>query len=767
MKRIGVLTSGGDAPGMNAAVRAVVRQALDLNIEVYAIYEGYRGMIDGGDQIRPMNWRSVGGILGKGGTIIGSARCTDFQTIEGRQKAAQNLIDNQLEGLVIIGGDGSLSGANILCKEWAELVHALRKQKKITAKQAEKHHFLGIVGLAGSIDNDMFGTDMTIGADTALHRITDALDAIGSTAASHQRSFVVEVMGRDAGYLATMSALASGADWALIPESPPDLDKWESKMCEVLQAGRDIGRRDSIVIVAEGAVDRQGKPITSDRVRKILEEKLGEDTRVTILGHVQRGGSPTAFDRNLSTLLGTKAVDVLTNMQADSPAQLIGMQGNRIVASNLMECVNKTRAVNEAITNLEFEKAMDLRGDNFKEAFRTLRTLVRALPHDPQPGKPRLKIGILNAGAPAPGMNTAVRAAARIGLDNGHHMLGIYNGFDGLIEGNIEEFDWMSVNGMAPLGGAELGANRKIPEKSDFYAIARAIEENEIQALLVIGGWSAYNAVNKIYEQRPNFPAFNIPIVCIPASINNNLPGTELSVGADTALNNIIDAVDKIKQSAVASRRCFVVEVMGRYCGYLALMSALATGAERVYLHEEGLTLRDLQRDVDMLNSGFSQGKPLGLMIRNERVSDVYDTNFTRALLDNEGGDLFEVRQSVLGHLQQGGNPTPFDRVLATRYAVKCIEYLETQAALPKPDAAAVGIVQSGYQFTPFNRLLEDYNLKYQRPNDQWWMALQPIARMLSQPSPGFYQRLEKEEMQEYTNGESTGALVASLSVAD
>lgn len=739
MKRIGVLTSGGDAPGMNAAVRAVVRKALDIGIEIYAIYEGYRGMIDGGDQIKPMNWRSVGGILGKGGTVIGSARCLEFQTTEGRQKAALNLIQNEIEGLVVIGGDGSLSGANVLREEWRDLVATLLDQQKITAQQAEAHQFLGVVGLPGSIDNDMFGTDMTIGADTALHRITDAVDAIGSTAASHQRAFVIEVMGRDAGYLAAMSALASGADWALIPESPPNVDDWEAKMCEVLKTGREIGRRDSIVIVAEGAVDRNGEPITCERVQHILEERLNEDTRITILGHVQRGGSPSAFDRNLSTLLGTRAVEVLMEMRADSPAQLIGMKGNRVVASNLMECVNKTRAVNQAISTCDFETAMDLRGDNFKEAFRTLRTLVRAMPHEPQPNKKRLRIGIMHAGAPAPGMNTAVRAAVRIGIDKGHHLLGIYGGFEGLISDNVKELEWMSVNGMAPAGGADLGSNRKIPERSDFYQIARTIEEHDIQALLVIGGWSAYSAVNKMYKQRPNYPAFEIPIACLPATINNNLPGTELSVGADTALNNIIEAVDKIKQSAVASRRCFIVEVMGRYCGYLALMSALATGTERVYLHEEGVTLQDLQQDVELLTSGFSQGKPLGLMIRNENLHPIYDTDFMCALLENEGNGLYEVRKTVLGHLQQGGSPTPFDRVLATRYAVKCIEYLEEQAKSKKPCAAAVGITQGGYRFTPFNRLLEEYDVEFQRPNEQWWMSLRPIARMLSQPSPGFY----------------------------
>ena len=744
MKRVGILTSGGDAPGMNAAVRAVVRTALEHDLEIYAIYEGYRGMIDGGERIQPMNWNSVGGILQQGGTIIGSARCEEFQTREGRLKAAHNLMASGIQGLVVIGGDGSLNGANTLRTEWPELVSQLAAEGRISPEQAQAHAFMGIVGMVGSIDNDMFGTDMTIGADTALHRITNAIDAISSTAASHQRAFVIEVMGRNAGYLALMSTLASGADWALIPESPPDADEWDAQMCKVLAEGRRNGRRDSIVIVAEGAVDKFGNRISCQDVRKALEERLGEDTRVTILGHVQRGGSPSAFDRNLSTLLGVAAVEKLLELEVDSPAYLIGLKGNRVVASPLMECVAQTHAVNEAIQQCDFPKAMALRGLSFQESFEALRTVVRAKPHPPVAGQRRLKLAVLNAGAPAPGMNTAVRAAVRRGLDKGHQIFGVYNGFQGLLNGEIQEFDWMSVNGWALLGGSELGTNRKTPEDGDFYAIARNIEDHGIDGLLVIGGWAGYDAACRLYAQRQFFPAFRMPIVCLPASINNNLPGSELSVGADTALNNIMDAVDKIKQSAVASRRCFIIEVMGRYCGYLALMSALASGAERVYLNEEGVTLRDLQSDVELLVEGFSHGKRLGVMIRNEYANEVYDTRFTRALLEEEGGDLFEVRQSILGHLQQGGIPTPFDRIQASRYAFKCIEYLEEQSQLPKPGAACVGMVHGGYEFTPLSRIPELFDEPKQRPVEQWWMDLRPIVRMLAQPNPRYFHNNER-----------------------
>lgn len=736
-RRIGVLTSGGDAQGMNAAVRSVVRTGLDLGVEVYAIFEGYQGMVEGGERIRKMTWESVGGILHKGGTVIGTARCDAFRTRGGRLKAAQNLLQHEIDSLVIIGGDGSITGANIFRQEWPEVLTELVDGGKIEKEVAQRHPYLFIVGLVGSIDNDMFGTDMTIGADSALHRIAEAIDAISSTAASHQRTFVVKVMGRNCGYLALMSGLATGADWVLIPENPPDVENWQEMMCDRVKAGRDAGRRDTIIVMAEGARDREGNYIGSSDVAKVLEDAIGEEVRVTILGHVQRGGLPSAFDRNLGTLLGHAAVETILSTNPESEPKLIGIRGNRITKIPLMESVEKNKLVSEAIKDHDYVKAMQLRGSSFKEAFDTLRTMLRALPHPPKPDQKKLRFAIMHSGAPAPGMNAAVRAAVRIGLDKGHTLLGIRNGFEGLVDGEIIEFEWMSVNGWASIGGSELGTNREIPEGSDLYRIARTIEEYEIHGILIIGGWDGYESAYKLINERDNYPAFNIPFVCLPASINNNLPGSELSVGADTALNNIVEAVDKIKDSAVALRRCFVVEVMGRKCGYLALMSGLATGAERVYLNEEGVTLLDLLADVDKLIYGFSHGKRLGLMIRNELANPIYTTPFMCAVFEEEGKDLFDVRQAILGHLQQGGIPSPFDRIQATRLATRCIDFLIEHAADGSTDSAFIGLQGKNITF----QALEDFprmaDRKNFRPKQQWWMDVRPIAKILAQPGPG------------------------------
>jgi 6-phosphofructokinase 1 len=735
-KQIAVLTSGGDAQGMNAAVRAVVRAALDQGIETYAIYEGYQGMVDGGDRIRKMDWDSVGGILQLGGTVIGSARCQAFRTHEGRRTAARNLIRHGIDGLIVIGGDGSLTGANVFREEWPSLVAELVESGEIDADTATQYPNFSIVGLVGSIDNDFHGTDMTIGADSALHRIAEAVDAITSTAASHQRTFVVKVMGRNCGYLALMGALAGGADWVLIPESPPDVENWEDVMAERLRAGRKAGRRDSIVILAEGAHDRDGKYIGSSDVQNALEERLGEEVRVTVLGHVQRGGRPSAFDRTLGTFMGYEAVQTILNANPEDEPVIIGMKNNRMTRIPLVECIQKTQAVAEAIEAKDYEQAMDLRSSSFKDAFRTFKTMVRALPHPPEPDQKRYRIAVLHVGAPAPGMNTAARAAIRLGLDQGHIMLGVRNGFQGLARGEIEEMEWMRAADWASQGGSVLGTNRKVPKGSDLYAIARVIEDQHIDALLVIGGWTAYEAAHLMLTSRTNYPAFNLPVICLPASINNNLPGSELSIGADTALNSIVNAMDKIKQSAVATRRCFVVEVMGHYCGYLALMGGLATGAERVYMHEEGITLRDLQADVEKLTRGFKSGKRLGLMIRNEYANHIYNTHFICSLFEEEGHDVFDVRPAILGHLQQGGDPSPFDRILANRLARLCLEYLTSECDKNGSGSAFIGLQNGKIQFhdmRDFERMVES---EYQRPREQWWLELRPIARLLAQHGP-------------------------------
>jgi 6-phosphofructokinase 1 len=733
--KIGVMTSGGDAPGMNAAVRAIVRTALYKGAEAYAFYQGYNGMVTGEEMISKMTWDSVAGIMNKGGTMIGTARSQEFRTREGRLKAAANLLKIGIDHLVIIGGDGSLTGANTFREEWPSLLNDLVNAGTITRELADSHPHLMIIGLVGSIDNDMSGTDMTIGADTALKRITDAVDMLKTTAAAHKRTFVVEVMGRNCGYLALIGALSTGADYVFIPENPPD-PGWEDRLCGILKANRETGKNDSIVLLAEGAKDKQGNQIKAEYIKQVLESKLGHDTRITILGHIQRGGSPSGFDRYMSTVLGYHAVDYILKAKPDDEPKMIGMKRNRVVAVSLMESVKQTHSIADCIKTGDYARAIELRGGSFLEALDTFRTLRKASPKHQEKGKQGFRIAIMNTSGSAPGMNTATRTAVRLAIDQGHQVLGIRNGFIGFIDKDIVELDWYSVDGWTSLGGSMLGTSRNAPTDREYYPIASAIEKFEINALLIIGGFTGYQAAYNMKQNRDKYPAFNIPIICIPASINNNLPGSDYSIGSDTAINNIVDAVDKIKESSVASNRAFVVEVMGRHCGYLALMSGLATGAEKVYIHEEGITLKGMTEDCKMLTDGFKSGKHLALIIRNELANNVYTTPFISALFEEDGGDVFDVRSAILGHFQQGGNPSPFDRNIATRFSTKSINELIRLCENNLNDCYFIGIHDGKMEFTDlfeFPRMVDD---EFQRPKNQWWLQLRDIGRVFERYNP-------------------------------
>lgn len=727
-KCIGILTSGGDAPGMNPAVRAVVRTALSMGATVYAMYEGYQGMIDGGSGIRELTWEDVSGILGQGGTVIGTFRSKDFREYPGRKRAAANLIARGIDRLIVIGGDGSLSGLDQFRSEWAQILTELVAEHVITAEQAAAHPSLMFAGLVGSIDNDLVGTDMTIGADTALHRITSAIDDLSSTAASHQRSFVVEVMGRHCGYLALMSAIAGACDYVLVPELPPE-PGWEEQMCAELRRNRKAGRRDSMVVVAEGARDRQGQPITSEYVRLVIEENLGEGARTTILGHVQRGGAPSAYDRWASTWLGYEAVCEVLAAEPGSVGPVIGFRGNRICRVPLVDAVAQTRKVPQLIADGDYDQAMALRGGSFTEAARIFTEMVHPSRIDADAGSKR--VAIIHGGGLAPGMNAAAADAVRLGISRGHTMLGVQGGFPGLRDGAITELEWADVEGWV-VGGAELGTRRTVPSGADLYQISRSLEDNNIDALLVIGGWSAYQAAHLMHSERERFPACGLPIVCVPASIDNNLPGSELSIGADTALNVITEAIDRIKTSGQASRRAFVVETMGRQCGYLALMGALSGGAERVYLHEEGISLDSLIADVAWLRNSFAAGRKLFLAVRNEDANPLYTTDFLARLLEQESHGLYDVRQNILGHVQQGGCPSPFDRLLAVRLVSRALDLLADVFDGGTSESYYLGLVESKVTHRPMSHMMDEMDTEYRRPKEQWWLALRPVMRAVA-----------------------------------
>ncbi|CAH1286316.1 unnamed protein product [Diabrotica balteata] len=643
-KGLAVFTSGGDSQGMNAAVRAVVRMGIYLGCKVYFIKEGYQGMVDGEDNIVEANWSSVSCIIHKGGTIIGSARCQDFRERPGRLKAAKNLVDRGINHLVVIGGDGSLTGADLFRQEWSSLLDELLSSGQITPELREKNKNLQIVGLVGSIDNDFCGTDMTIGTDSALHRIIEAIDAIVSTAYSHQRTFIMEVMGRHCGYLAIVAALTTEADYVFIPESPPPGD-WKKRLCDKLEQERAAGQRLNIIIVAEGAIDRNGVAITAEQVKKVVVDNLHQDTRITVLGHVQRGGNPSAFDRVLGSRMGAEAVMALMESTEETEACVISLDGNQAVRIPLMEGVKQTKAVAKAMEEKQWDKAVELRGKSFQRNLETYKLLTRLKP------------------------------------------------------------------------------------PKEFFGDGAKVK--------------GYQSGLMFAENRDKYEAFRIPIMVIPSTISNNVPGTEFSLGCDTALNEITEICDRIRQSAQGTkRRVFVIETMGGYCGYLATLAGLAGGADAAYIHEEKFTIKELQEDVYHMAAKMSEGVQRGLILRNEKASDNYNTEFIYRLYSEEGKGLFSARMNILGHMQQGGSPTPFDRNLGTKMAAKAVDWivcqLKSNMVNGKPNctdpntACLLGVLKRQYKCTPLSVLKDETNFDKRIPKEQWWLKLRPLLRILA-----------------------------------
>lgn len=317
---IGILTSGGDAPGMNAAIRAVTRSAIYNGLKVYGIYRGYKGLVT--DEIQEFKTQNVSNIIQMGGTILKTARCKEFTTPEGRAQAYENMKKHGIDALVVIGGDGSLTGARIFAQEYD----------------------IPCIGLPGTIDNDLYGTDTTIGYDTALNTILDAVDKIRDTATSHERLFFVEVMGRDAGFLALNGAIAAGAEAAIIPEFSTEVDQLE----QFIKQGFRKSKSSSIVLVAESELTG-GAMHYAERVKNEYPEY---DVRVTILGHLQRGGRPTAHDRIIASRMGVASIQALLEGQRNV---MIGIENNKIVYVPFAKAIKNDKPIDKELVNVLHE----------------------------------------------------------------------------------------------------------------------------------------------------------------------------------------------------------------------------------------------------------------------------------------------------------------------------------------------------------------------------------------------------------------------------
>lgn len=521
-----------------------------------------------------------------------------------------------------------------------------------------------------------------------------------------------------------------------------------------------------MVILCEGAVDRHNAPIRPHHIQAILE-KVGLDARITTLGHIQRGGAPSAFDRYMATLQGVEAVKALIESDARTATSIvIGIKENRVIRLPLMECVQSTQAIALKMQNLDFAGALQLRGPDFRANYSLVKKfyqLEEMKAHGGFPASKPLRIAIINCGAPCCGINAANRAIILYCLFKGYTPVGVFNGFSGLLKGDLREISLHDGPFHADKGGSFLGINRTLPSE-DLGLTAFYLQAKQIDGLIIIGGFESYTSQLCLINARGQYPAFDIPIVCLPATVSNNVPGTDYSVGCDTALNIIVQSADSLRQSASSSRkRVFVVDVQGGNCGFLASMGGLAGGATQSYIPEEGLNLRALSQDIEHLKSRFNEDMQQGrIVLRNESVSSIYSAELVAKIYESESAGLFDARWAALGHLQQGSTPSPLDRIRATRLGVLCVAFIEAtifglaskddedffdwhpaagsggrnpRMTMDDSSAVVIGIRGPSVVFTCARRLLAETDTILRRPLDQWWREYRPLATILAKHS--------------------------------
>ena len=365
-----------------------------------------------------------------------------------------------------------------------------------------------------------------------------------------------------------------------------------------------------------------------------------------------------------------------------------------------------------------------------------------------------MRIAIVHVGAPAGGMNQATRAAVAYCLTRGHTPLAIHNGFPGLCRhhadkpvGSVREIQWMETNNWINEGGSDIGTNRTLPSE-DMAGTAKCFELYKFDALFIVGGFEAFTAASQLRQAREKYASFRIPLVVLPATISNNVPGTEYSLGSDTCLNTLIEFCDAIRQSASSTRRrVFAIETQGGKSGYIATTAGLAVGAVAVYIPEEGINIKMLSRDIDFLRENFSKDKGANragkIILRNESASKTYSTQFIADIIAEEAKGRFESRAAVPGHFQQGGKPSPMDRIRALRMAIKCMLHIESYADKPPEQIAAdemsavvIGVKGSQVLFSPMGGETgleaKDTDWARRRPTNEFWIELQDVINALS-----------------------------------
>jgi 6-phosphofructokinase 1 len=831
--RIGILTSGGDAPGMNSAVKSIVRLSLKNEMTIFGIYRGYEGMIRG--DIRKLGWNSETKESGQGGTTLLSVRCKKFYTREGRKEAAYNLYVRGINSLAILGGDGSITGAVTLKNEFRELCMELDKEgrfdeikrncnmqesstssnnkglvdllkdnikREIRNKenfqkakhekaeiedshkndessknsslsienlndilsefsddessenfmmQSEQFYDLKIVAIPCTIDNDIHGTDLSLGADTALHRISEVVDRLITTMRSHKRTFVLECMGNKAGWLALMSAFANNADFVMIPEVY--MKDWKEQMILTVKTAYNNHKPNIFVFISEGIVDENGERITLNDVEKVIRD-AGMDVRSLKIGHIQRGGTTSAQDRIIGTLSGIKAVEYF--MSDETESKLVALKNDKYELISLESVIEENNKIEQYIKNSMLENVFLSRGLLFNriytcfEKHRKLKVAKYYVDHlypredkisrihaineqkfiedisdrrvidnlrnfdisKLEATKDGSRIAILTDGIRVPGMNTILNTLVQYGICRNLEIFYFLDGYDGVEALRVRKANIFEFSKSANDGGSALGTSNS--KELDTDMLNRKLSEMKIDHLIVIGGARNLKIVKAIKNS-----------FLIPTSSKNNIPGTSKSIGCDTSLNIIALATDSCLLSAYSMKKTImIVETGGDNCGYLSIMGGIAAGAFDIF-YPEDCSIERVVNIKKRLNDLFKRQKRHSIvLLRNENTFDKMSTDSLCKILSSD--TKFKSYFSILGHFQKGLSPSPIDRINSNLIAIETLN-----SAFEGKESGVIGMVGFMPAYAPIDRVLEDYDADKDTVKNPEWLKLADVCSFL------------------------------------
>ncbi|KAI5166851.1 6-phosphofructokinase 1 [Nematocida sp. AWRm78] len=665
-KTVGIMTSGGDAPGMNSAIWAIVKAANKNGAKTLGIINGYEGLVN--DTVREITEQEAYLHMQEGGTFLKSARSMKFKTEEGLQLAIETIKRHEINAIIIIGGDGSMKGAGVLSKACPDL---------------------SVVFVPGSIDNDIPGTE-SIGAATALHRIIEAIDCIESTMVSHRRGFVLEVMGRDCGWLALCGAFATHAAYAFLPEYPQE-EKWKEHLNKCISAKK---QKCTYVILAEGAKHKNGKKVSADEVCQAMED-MGIETRAIVLGHTQRGGSPCATDRLIAPTLGVAAAEVALS-RPGAYAVYISDTEKVLDLSVCIDMCKRAESIMQQPGGIS-----KIRGKDFVEMHNSFKMECMAADTSSNPtNKAQSSSKKEVYGAAIIG---TVGAGAETVLNKMVEYSSVYN--KEVL--NLSKHSYFSKR-MPKMKKSEL--------EGSLSQLKELIAEKGISTLILIGGLDALAESKRLYSLCDN-------IYVIPCTVSNNVPGTTVSIGADTALDTITALCDNLKIS-MTKNIAYLVEVHGGACGYLSVSSALAVGAIDCYFPEETGVLSRLTRTLKALSVSFKKTSIPKLIIRGNGAMKGVCNDTAARILEVDGPGTYTVRQCTLGHVQKGNRPTAVDRVRAARSAL----FIFTAP----PGKSVLGVSRWSPTITKIESAILEVNEEKRRVKRAQWLEMARIYRVLN-----------------------------------